>query len=260
MAVRRRARLEVFFCLFLITVITVPAFANPGKESGEPVRNGTLMKGLEKLLIVGPGGPYEAMKEAGEIFSNLKGVLVEVIKGPPETWFNQEADLIYGGAPNMIEDFMAGHPGVIDPGSICQLSKRQIGIVVRRGNPRKIRSLDDLGREGLKVLNVELETMGKFQQLVPNITDHIYKSVRTGDQGILTWRSVPELDAWITYKSWHVVLNQESEFIPLSFNDAWRSTPIAVTTWTKQRGMADEFIAFLKSQKGAEIFRRRGWE
>jgi accessory colonization factor AcfC len=245
--------------LLLLMVLIQSVFAETLKNSGRgPLKN---EKDMEKLLIVGPGGPYEAMKEAAEAFSRLKGVAVEVVKEPPEKWFEQRSDLIYGGAPNMLEDFMAGHPKAIEPSSLRHLYNRQIGIIIRKGNPKGIAELADLGREAVKVLDVKLETMGEFQNKVPNLAEHIYRSVTTGDQGKQAWRSLQELDAWITYKSWHFVLSRESEFIPLtSDSGSLRPTPIAITAWTKKKDLAQAFILFLQSEAGYTIFQRRGWE
>jgi len=251
---------SILFAVLSLAAATIrPVFAETMTE-GRTLQNESPRGGQEKLVIIGPGGPYEAMKEAAEIFSKLKGAAVAVIKGPPETWMNKPADLIYGGAPNMLEDFMAAHPGTIEVESIRHLYKRQIGIIVRKGNPRKIATLADLGRDDIKILDVKLETMGEFQKQVPAMAAHINRSVTTGDQGIQLWQSVPELDAWITYKSWHFVLSGESEFIPLSLEGALRSTPVAIIAGTKKKKLAETFIQFLQSEKGHAIFQSRGWE
>jgi accessory colonization factor AcfC len=253
-------KFKIFFAvLLLLMAYILPVFA----ETLKNFEKGPMKKenGMERLLIVGPGGPYEAMKEAADAFTRLKGVAVEVIKGPPENWFEQQADLIYGGAPNMLEDFIAEHPNALEPGSIRQLYKRQIGIIVHKGNPKRIAELADLGRDPIKLLDVKLETMGEFQNKVPNLAEHIYLLVTTGNQGIQAWRSMPELDAWITYKSWHLVLSRETDFIPLtSVSGSLRTTPIAITAWTKKKNLAQAFILFLKSEAGHIIFQRRGWE
>ncbi len=89
----------------------------------------------------------------------------------------------------------------------------------------------------------------------------MYLSVTTGEQGKEAWRSIPELDAWITYKSWHFVLRPETEFIPLSsISGSLRPTPMAITAWTKKIDLALAFILFLQSEAGQAIFQRRGWE
>jgi accessory colonization factor AcfC len=55
---------------------------------------------------------------------------------------------------------MARHPEAIEPGSIRQIGSRQVGIIVRKGNPKRIADLAGLGREAVKLLDVKLETTG----------------------------------------------------------------------------------------------------
>ncbi len=117
------------------------------------------------------------------------------------------------------------------------------------------------GASAVKLLDVKLETMEEFQNKVPNLAEHIYRSVTTGEQGKEAWRSLPELDAWITYKSWHFVLSGETEFIPLtSVNGSLRPTVVAITAWTKKKTLAQDFILFLQNEAAHAIFQRRGWE
>ena len=56
------------------------------------------------LLVVSPGGPYEAMVECADAFSHSRDVTFEVIKGSSERWLDRRADLIYGGFPQMLTD------------------------------------------------------------------------------------------------------------------------------------------------------------
>ena len=82
----------------------------------------------------------------------------------------------------------------------------------------------------------------------------------TGQQGIALWRSSPELDAWATYKSWHVELESETEFIEIPGDHAARSTPLALTRRTPHREAALQFIAFLKSPAARRIWSSTGWD
>lgn len=57
-------------------------------------------------------------------------------KGPPEVWLGRRPDLIYGGFPAMLADLARTHPEALDPGDIPTLYRR-IGLLVRRGSPRR---------------------------------------------------------------------------------------------------------------------------
>ncbi|MGA8731015.1 MAG: hypothetical protein WB608_19825 [Terracidiphilus sp.] len=49
------------------------------------------------------------------------------------------------------------------PGDIRELYQRRIGLLVRRGDPRHLLIREDLAREDIQVLDVQLEPMGEFQ-------------------------------------------------------------------------------------------------
>jgi accessory colonization factor AcfC len=197
------------------------------------------------LRVVGPGGPYEAMVECAEAFSRTRNVTVEVIKGPPERWLDRRADLIYGGFPLMLTALAEIHPEALSTIEIHELYARRIGLLVRRGNPRHLLTLADLAREGIQVLDVQLEQMQEFQDRVPGLRARLAALVRTGEEGIQVWRARPELDAWITFESWYRATSSETDFIPLADDiGALRPTVIAMTRWTARRTLAREFISF----------------
>ncbi len=214
------------------------------------------------LRVYGPGGPYGPMLECAREFSQSADIDVVVSKGTPEQWIDrarEDADLIYWGAEYMLSDFAAQHPGLIDMDTVSHLYPRSTGIIVRKSNPAAIRRLADLGRRGIRLLNVELENMGEFQGRMPGVMENISRSVLTGTDGLSAWKSAPELDAWITYESWYFELKSSAEFIRFE-RGCSRWTPIAITTVTKNKMAASEFIRFLKSEDGHKIFTKWGWQ
>ncbi len=218
---------------------------------------------MKTLSVYGPGGPYLPMRECAEGFNRAGGVRVEVTKGTPQQWFERagsDADLIYGGAEYMLDDFMDEFPGMIDPATITCLHARIVGVIVRKGNPRRIGRLADLASQQTRVLNVELEKMAELQDRIPGIRDNIAVSVLTGEQGAQEWISNPALDAWITYQSWNVQLRDHSDFVRLPEAETlYRHTPIALTNRTLQKETALAFIRYLQSAAGREVFFRWGW-
>jgi len=214
----------------------------------------------QRLRVVGPGGPFEAMVECAEAFSWSRSVSVEVIKGPPERWLDRRADLIYGGFPQMLAALAQDHPEALDPNEIHELYERRIGLLVRRGNPRHLLTLADLADPDVQVLDVQLEQMEEFQDRVPGLRERIAAKDATGEEGVRVWRARPELDAWITFESWYRAMSSETGFIPLPEDiGAVRPTVIALMCWTAHRTLGLEFISFLRSPHAHEVFRRRGW-
>jgi accessory colonization factor AcfC len=70
-----------------------------------------------------------------------------------------------------------------------------------------------------------------------------------------------DLEAWISYWSWHLTMRDEAEFLPiLGHPDALRFTPLALTRRTAQRRLAEQFVRFLRSDEAHGVFRQYGWE
>lgn len=222
------------------------------------------------LHVYGPGGPLAPMKEAAEQFGRERGVRVEVTGGPESEWIErakQDADLIYGGAEYMLSQFASKHAGLIDASTREELYVRASGVIVRKGNPKKIRTLDDLARPGIRLLDVAgAGQLGMWEDMAGNaaLIDGIQKNIAvvTGNtaEGIEKWRSMPELDAWITFESWHHRLPKETDLVRLPESQrVYRGTPVAITTISRDRTLAREFIRWLQSPAGKAIFLKWGW-
>ena len=216
------------------------------------------------LCVFGPGGPYRPMQECADLFSERKGVEIRITVGTPQQWMaaaEQQADLIFQGAEFMLNDFMRSYPNMVDEGSITGLYARAAVILVRKGNPKGIRKLKDLARGGIKVAVVTQENMQEVYERVPGIHYNVVMPVLTGKEAVTAWRNKPELDAWITYESWHAVLKDETDVVPLNAREqVFRITPIAGTRSSQHKQLAREFVSFLQSEESHQVFRTWGWK
>jgi accessory colonization factor AcfC len=219
---------------------------------------------MKEIRVYGPGGPYEAVRECCGIWAERSGLAVKVIKGPPEEWA-QEAqdigDLLYFGAENMLEEFAQNFPGLIDRETVSYPFRRRIGIILRASNPRRVNSLSDLATTGVSLLAVELEKMDEFFDAVPGMRQNIAKTVVTGENAFAVWQSTLSIDAWITYRSWHIKLTDAEEFLQFAAGkQTLRATPLALTKAGPSRESASELSRFLGSEEGHMVFRKYGWE
>ena len=215
------------------------------------------------LRVYGPGGPHLAMEEAAELFRERRGIEVAVIKALPhelDERLRDDGDIYYGGAECMLEEFDRRNPGVLDMDSVVRLQPRRVGIIVRKGNPLGIAGIEDLARRQVRLLDVKLENMRRFHGNTGGLSRNIRRFVYTGRQGLDAWRTSPDIDAWVTYKTWHVPLEAEADFIEILDDQGLRYTPVALAQGTSRRDEALAFIAFLKSPEGREIFSRHGWD
>lgn len=222
------------------------------------------------LHVYGPGGPLGPMQEAAERFGAEKGVRVAVTAGPEAQWIDEakrNADLVFGGAEYMLTQFAMKHPGLIDGATREELYVRPAGVLVRKGNPKNITRLEDLTRPGVRILDVAgagqlgmWEDMARSAGLIAGIQKNIHAVAGNTAEAIEKWKSDQSLDAWIIFESWHYRLKDVTDLVRLPESQrVYRGTPIAITTLSKQKQLAHEFIRFLKGDAGKEIFVKWGW-
>ena len=215
------------------------------------------------LRAYGPGGPHQALEECANLYKARSGVEVLITKVLPhelERRLREDGDIYFGGAEYMLDNFLEDNPELLDVTSVQRLSPRRIGIIVRKGNPHNIQYVDDLHKSCVNILDVKLENMRSFHGNPTCCSSHIRSFVFTGQQGVRNWKALPEVDAWVTYKSWYALVKEESEFIEIPGDYALRFTPIAVTKRTPLRQEAELFINFLKSEEARLIFKKHGWD
>lgn len=215
------------------------------------------------LYVYGPGGPHHVLEECADLFQEKHGVKVVVIKALPHDLaekLGENGDIYYGGAEYMLEAFDHSNPGLLDMTTLEKLHPRRIGVMVRKGNPLNIKGIEDLNRQGIDILDVKLENMRHFHGTGTDRSSNIRRFVYTGQQGVDAWQASPDIDAWVTYKSWHARLEESADFIEIPGNHALRYTPVVLTQGTPQRHVAMQFITFLKSAEARQIFQEHGWD
>ena len=229
------------------------------------------VEGPRTLFVYGPGGPLTPVRACGERFERMRGMRVQVDGGPEDRWIakaTRDADLIFSAAEYMLTDFARRHPGLLDPSARESLWVRRAAILVRRGNPRAIRSIHDLAKPGVKILDVTgagqtglWEDLAGRHGLIPAVQRNIAASFYNTAEAMAAWRRQPELDAWITFASWQDRMRDDTDVVDLPKGDRlYRGTPVAVTARSRSRQEALAFVAFLKSEDCHALFRQAGWE
>lgn len=222
------------------------------------------------LRVYGPGGPLAPVQECGKVFAAEKGVQVRVDGGPEARWLEMaqaDGDLLFDASEYQMTDFMRRRPGFLDPATRQSLHDRPAAILVRPGNPKRIQGLDDLAKPGVKLLDVNgagqhglWEDLAGRRGLIPALQRNIALSFANTAEAINAWKERPELDAWITFESWHHRMAGATEVVRLPATEqAWRGTPIAIAARSEQKPLAQAFIAFLQGPTCHAIFRKAGW-
>jgi accessory colonization factor AcfC len=215
------------------------------------------------LRLYGPGGPYAPILECAGLYARRAGMAAAVVKDQPDRLAERlarDGDIHYTGAPYMMADFLAAHPGVLDEATVVELQPRRMGLMVRSSNPKAVRGVEDLFSGRLNLLDVALENMAGVRGETDTRRLAAHVAVTTGEQGLAAWTSRPDLDVWVTYRSWHVRVGAGADFLPIPGPDGLRATPVAVTRTSRHRAAALDCIAFFQTGEARAVFRKFGWE
>jgi accessory colonization factor AcfC len=139
---------------------------------------------------------------------------------------------------------------------------------VRKENPKGIKSLQDLTRPGIYLIDVNGEgSLGLWEDLVgrkgliSDIRKKIAITTETNAEAIEKWKTTPALDAWVTFESWHYRLKEITDLVKIPKDErAYRGTAAVATSFYKNRESARMFLEFLKTSECHAVFRQWGWE
>lgn len=232
---------------------------------------------LDTLRVYGPGGPLPAMREAAAEFGARRGIHISVVAGPTPQWLSRarnDADLIFSGSGHMMTDFInqldSGTAGRIDASTVLPLYLRPAAILVRKGNPRGIRAFTDLLQPGVRVLVVQgAGQTGLWEDVAGRTGDiDVVRAFRRNiaamapNTGIARdrWVADTSLHAWLVWNIWQVANPEIADLVPIG--EPWviyRGVGVALTHGGRDKPVAREFVTFLGSPDGAQIFRKWGW-
>jgi len=234
---------------------------------------GGCSQGQQKTITAFCGSASKpAMEEAAKTFEEKTGVKVYLKFSGSGTMLSQmkisrSGDLYIPGSPDYM--VMAEHDGVVEPESVKVISYLVPAILVQHGNPKNIQSLPDLTKPGTEVgignpeavcvglYAVEiLECNDMLQEVGRNIVTYAESCSKTAS--LIALKAVDAILGWRVFSEWHPdtidLVSLKPEQIPrLSY------IPAAISTFTEDRDSAQEFLDFLVSAQGQEIFSKWGY-
>ena len=226
------------------------------------------------INVYGPGGPAPAMKEAAASFAATHRTTVNIVAGPTSEWAEkakQDADVIFSGAENMLNEFAKALPGVFDIKDAYPLYLRPAAILVRPGNPKKIAGFRDVLRPGVKVLTVAgAGQVGLWEDVAGRTGDiAMVRALRrnlvfpeAANSGVARqqWISQPDIDAWLIWNIWQAANPKLADVVEMDepFR-IYRDTGVVLTAKGKNTAQANAFVEYLKSPAAAQIFAKWGW-
>ena len=229
--------------------------------------------GAAPIHVYGPGGPAPAIKEAAAAYQARSGTEILVNSGPTKEWLESakaDADIIYSGAENMMTDFVTAMAGRIVEDTIEPLYLRSSNILVRPGNPGKIRGFRDLLKPGHRIIVVQgAGQAGLWEDMagrtgdilmVRSLRSNIVKFAGTSADAKAAWTADPTIDAWIIWGIWQKANPTIAQAVTVEPEyRIYRDSGTGLTKLGQSKPEARAFLAFLRSPQGSAIFKRWGW-
>ncbi len=228
---------------------------------------------LGKLEVFAGSASKPALEECVEVFKGETGIEVEIHFSGSGTMLSQmkitrRGDLYIPGSP----DYMvkALREGVVYPENIKIISYLVPAIIVQRGNPKKICSLEDLAKPGVKVGIGDPDSVCvggyaveilKYNNLYDRVKGNIvvYAESCSKTAALVTTGAVDAIIGWRVFHFWNpdktdVIYIEPNYKVPrVSY------IPAAISKYTKDRGLAEKLLNFLVSPEAQKIFEKYGY-
>lgn len=228
----------------------------------------------DTIYVFGPGGPYPAFQKVADAFELEYDVKVELTRGPLPQWkeeAHQKADIIFSGSEHMMTSFANLFKDEIAEETIYPLYKRKSGLLVRKGNPKNIKSLKDLIKKDVQIMVVQGAGLtGMWEDMLGNLKKmEDFRNIRSkikvfaDNSGLAQkeWKENSGVDVWISWNIWQIANDDSADFIGLAKKyTIYRNTDVALTQKGKSNSNAKAFYEFVKSDKAKQIFKQKGWE
>lgn len=226
----------------------------------------------DSLLVFAGAAGKPPTEEAAKAFQKKTGVKVDLVFGGSgfvlsQMMLGKKGDIYFPGSSDFME--IAKKKGAVFPETDRKVVYLAQAINVQKGNPKKIRTLRDLTRPGLRVAiaNPEgvcvglyaVETIEKvfspaekaaFRKNLVNYTESCEKTATA-----VSLKAVDAVIGWSVFQHWDP---QRIETVPLKADEISRIgyIPVAVARYTRNRARAQQFIDFMLSGEGRAIFKK----
>jgi sulfate transport system substrate-binding protein len=269
----------------LAALLAVPAIAACGSSSSGASGGGN----LSLVAYSTPKEAYAALIPAFNKTPKGKGVSFTQSYGPS----GDQARAVISGLPSDVvalslapdvnklvdaKKVAAGWDKGPDKGFV---TNSVVVFAVRKGNPKNIKTWDDLVKPGVQVIEpnpfasggarwnvmaaygAQLE-QGKSDAQATGYLNKLFHNVPVQDKSArdaMTTFTSGKGDVLLAYENEAIAAKQAGQDIDYVVPDQTIliQNPIAVTTTSKDPGKAKDFIAFLRSKQGQEIFQSKGY-
>ncbi len=226
---------------------------------------------IQPVLVFAGSASQPPLEEAARAFTEETGIPIILHLGGSGSMLSQiqltgQGDLYIPGSPDYMEK--AKTFGLVDNDTTI-IAYLIPALIVAKGNPHQITGLRDLLKPGLRVGLADPDgvCVGLYAVEIleaNNLTDRVRSNLRgmvescAKAAAMIPLNLVDVVLGWREFAAWNpasmdVILINPDELPRLAY------IPSAVLKHAKNPQGAETFIAFLKSQKGQEIFQKWGY-
>jgi len=210
-----------------------------------------------------------------EIIANFEkdtGVEVNVIYSGSGNLLSQmeitkRGDIYLCGSPDYVE--IGEEKGLLVKGTSRKVNYLVPAILTPKGNPKKIKSLDNLAKKGVRVGigNPETVCLGLYavqildknnllEKVMPNVVVFAKGCAATANLAVIG--KVDAIIGWRVFKNWNPAA---VEIVGIAPEKIPRLSYVAITmgVFVKNKKLAQKFMNYVLSGKGKKIFRKWGY-
>jgi molybdate transport system substrate-binding protein len=252
----------------LIALLLSTGLASAANASSTELAGAKPLAGRSIELFVGSASK-PATEEAARLFEEKTGAKLVLHFGGSgqmlaQIKLAQRGDLYFPGSSDYMA--LAQREGLVEPDTERRVVYLIPAINVPKGNPKGIRTLEDLARPGVRVgiarpdavcvglYGVEvMEKAGLAKQIRPNIVTQAESCEKTAQ--LVALGSVDAVLGWRVFQYWDPD-KIETVLLPPERVSRIGYIPIAMIRYVQDRELARAFIDFLGGEEGKAIFRR----
>jgi molybdate transport system substrate-binding protein len=226
----------------------------------------------KRILIFAGAASKPATEEAIKTFNENSGISIDVSFGGSGFVLSQmklmkKGDLYFPGSSDFME--VAKKEGLVFPETEKIVVYLIPAINVQKGNPKRIYSLKDLSKDGIRVAiaNPEFVCLGTYaveiveknfnsiekENLKRNLVNYTESCEKTANA--ISLKAVDAVIGWRVFQYWDP---ERIETVYLKPDEIPRIgyIPIAISKYSQDKTLAQKFIEFLLSPEGKTIFQK----
>ena len=221
------------------------------------------------LHIFSAGAVAPPIKKCALRFKAKFGTKFEFTIGKAEDLIEQIAESREGDILTCGSEFIRDHAQLrklIIKDTRRSLGSRKSAILVQSGNPKKIKSISDLTKEGMRIgVSVSGCLMGLWDDLSTKagFTEQIRKNTIAYADGcgeLMSFINKKKVDAILGWEAFKKLNVKTMDVVELPKDlQVYRSTAIGIISFSKNKELAKKFIDFLVSEEGKKIYEEYGW-